>query len=149
MQRSSAAKKHNESTELQLGEHWLCRWWVGKSCLGADTDRGATGRVWAGFRCLPPKWVLKSPLRGGLLWDPMRSPISLHSCPLLVAFCLKVTDGAFVPCPGDQTLLWEVGEEEKDRPGQSWEWHLDLSPPKEWKAGKAVTAPFPISDTSL
>lgn len=65
-----------------------------------------------------------------------RSLLPLCSCPLLVAFCLKVTDDALVPCPGDQTLLRKVGEEGKDPPGQSWERHLDLCPLKEGKAGR-------------
>lgn len=33
----------------------------------------------------------------------------------------EVTNDAFVPCPGGQTLLGKVGEEGKNPPGQSWE----------------------------
>lgn len=43
-------KINNESTELQLGGHWLCRWWVGKSCLGPDTQ---TEVPQAGSVCSP------------------------------------------------------------------------------------------------
>lgn len=54
--------KNNGSTQLQLGGCWFCRWWVGKSCLGPgpDTGRGATGRIWAAFRCSPSKLILKN-----------------------------------------------------------------------------------------
>lgn len=73
----------------------------------------------------------------------MRSLLPFAPAPAL-DFCLNVINDAFVPCPGDQTLLWKVGEEEKNPPGQSWEWHLDLCPLKGWKAGRLSPLTSPL-----
>lgn len=109
-----------------------------------STTSALTCRRFSLFLCNPPALHLSSTavLMGSLgrPWGPS-FPLLL---PPALDFSLSVINGAFVPCSGDQTFLWKVGEEEKNPPGQSWEWHLDLWPLKGWKAGRLSPLPSPL-----